>query len=84
MTTQYIYSDPKGRPEDQFVNFLIEQKVPAVEGPSRDRAHVEITVAAEVTAEEAGPWRSCDKGLCVEDLSEVCRVVISRAVSSGY
>lgn len=82
MATQYIYSGiPGGRPEDQFVNFLIEQKVfPANAARSWDRAHVKTLFVTEGAAEEGGPGGSRGEGLCVEDISEVCREVVSCVV----
>ena len=57
MLTQYTYFRiPRGRPEDQLINFLIQQKVPAVEGRSLSgTAHAETPFTAEVAAEEAIP-----------------------------
>jgi len=83
MATQYIYSGiPGGRPEDQFVNFLIEQKVlPSKKARTRHQAHVKTPFPTEIAAEEGGPRRSRGKGLCVEDISEVCRIVVSRVGS---
>jgi len=62
MTTQYTYAGIRGgRPEDQFINFLIEQKVfPFVWDSLPGTSHIEIPPIAEVAAEEAGPWRPCD------------------------
>ena len=82
MATQYIYSGiPGGRPEDQFVNFLIEQKVlTARDARSRDRVDVKTPFVIEIAAEEGGPWRSRGEGLRVEDISEVCREVVSCVV----
>ena len=57
MLTQYTYARvPVGRPEDQFVNFLIQQKVSPFEGRSPSgTAHTKRRLTAEVAAEEAGP-----------------------------
>lgn len=76
MATQYIYSGTP-RPEDQFVNFLIEQKVlPSKDARSRHRPHVNTPFVTEVAVEEGGPWGSCGKGLCVEDIFKVCCAVV--------
>jgi len=44
MLTQYTYSGiPGGRPEDQFVNFLIERKVLVKGHPLSEKAHVKTS-----------------------------------------
>ena len=79
-----ICQNPWGRPEDRYVNFLIQQMVFPFEGRSLSgTTHTEKSLTAEVAAEEAGPWRFRGKRLRVEDLSKVCRTVVFHGASGG-
>ena len=78
--TQYTYSGVSGgRPEDQFVNFLIEQKVPPVEARSSlGPAHAKLSLSqkSQLKKLELGDLVIRDYVL---KISLRCRVVVAPA-----